>query len=283
MTTTDQDRTSPPYVYYLVYARDGAIIRSRTALDPTNPFIGRIKASSVPPPLTAGSLKRTLAHAEGIPDPSGSRTSLYQSPTDQAPMKDSQKVAIHGIGIASTPATALALIFVAEVSEAEKDGYRPINSASYLPQYIYYHLHTLSGDDSSAHAFDPSEAAVGRIERMVIPPSADVLTFQRCIAKHEGKPVYAFGDLYADVQDKCPQANKARMTLGAEFRGSTAKDALRLVQPMGRPGLPHRRLKITLAQSAFWAADVCLRFQCFLFAALSLYVCPEDPDSLNWI
>ncbi|KAJ6486970.1 hypothetical protein C8R45DRAFT_1214242 [Mycena sanguinolenta] len=81
MRLSEKEMASPPpyesprYVYYRVYAAYG-VIPSRTAPDPTQPSIGRIKATSVPPPLTAASLKHTLAHAEGIPDPLGLRSDL---------------------------------------------------------------------------------------------------------------------------------------------------------------------------------------------------------------
>ncbi|KAJ6623721.1 hypothetical protein B0H10DRAFT_2009268 [Mycena sp. CBHHK59/15] len=246
------------YVYYRVYAPDGAI-PSKTALNSGNPFIGRIKATSVPPPLNVASLKRTLAQTEGLPDSIGSRTTLYRFPSDQTPMDEAEKVSILGIGIASTPTAALALVFVEELSNTEKNDLPAVDNINYVPQYVYYRLHTRSGEEHSAQAFDPNEPAIGRMDQMAITPPANVLALKRCIAKMEGKPIYAFGDLYSDMNDESPQTNEARITVGvvgADFRGCRAADALRVVQPERRSGLHNRPLKILAAQSltvaSFW-------------------------------
>ncbi|KAJ6528729.1 hypothetical protein DFH09DRAFT_1094232 [Mycena vulgaris] len=49
---------------------------SKSAFDPRSPFVGRITATSVPPPHTAESLKRCFAHVEGFVDPEGLLTAL---------------------------------------------------------------------------------------------------------------------------------------------------------------------------------------------------------------
>ncbi|KAF7336231.1 hypothetical protein MVEN_02171000 [Mycena venus] len=251
---------SPRYVYYCVYAPDGPIY-SKRASDPSQPFIGRIKATSVPPPLIVASLKRTLAHAERIPDPLGLRTDLYRLSSDQIPMDDAEAVPILGGGntIASTAADALTLVFVDELDDEEKQDIPRVEatqqSESPADQYVYYRLHTRSGEDFSICALDPDEPAIGRIDRSTIAPPRNVLSIKRGIARVEGRPIYAFADLYADVTEG-PLANDAFVSLvgsdGVAFPGSNPADALRLVQPERYPGLFNRPLKILVEQPRFW-------------------------------
>ncbi|KAJ7504750.1 hypothetical protein B0H11DRAFT_1980636 [Mycena galericulata] len=235
------------YVYYRAYAPDGAI-PSKTAWDPSNPLIGRVKATSVPPPLNVASLKRTLAHAESIPDPLGVRTVLWRLPSAQTSMDDEEKVSILGVGsgIALTPEDAVALVFIEELADGEKRDLPQIDSE--VAQYLYYRLHTRTGEDQSVCGFDPEEPAVGRIDPALIAPPRNALAIKRCIAKIEGRPIYAFADLYEDVADDHPMADDACIAIstagGVEFRGSSPLDALRVVQPERRPGLYNRPLKV---------------------------------------
>jgi hypothetical protein len=139
-------------VYYRVYAPDGAI-PSKTAPDPSNPFIGRIKATSVPPPLDAASLKRTLAQAEGIPDLGGWRTDLYRLPSHQAPMDDTEKVSILGLGtgIGLTATDALALVFIDDLTDEEKHEIPQIHEkpAEEVAQYCECRLNYLKSLDTN--------------------------------------------------------------------------------------------------------------------------------------
>ncbi|KAJ7929454.1 hypothetical protein B0H13DRAFT_1859664 [Mycena leptocephala] len=52
-------------VYYRVYTPDAAI-HSKSAWDAKDQFLGRIAANSIPPPHNVGSLKRCIAHTEGL-------------------------------------------------------------------------------------------------------------------------------------------------------------------------------------------------------------------------
>ncbi|KAJ7024661.1 hypothetical protein C8F04DRAFT_1270045 [Mycena alexandri] len=245
------------YVYYRAYAPDGAI-PSRMAPDVNDSFVGRIRANSVPPPLNVASLKRTLAHAEGLPDTLGFRTALYRFPLDQTPMDEAEKVSdsFLGTGTLFTPANALTLVFVDELTDQEKQGIPLTETVPFSEpiQYVYYRLHTRSGDDDSVNAFDPEEPAVGRIARALIAPPGDAQAVRRCIAKVEGKPIYAFADLYANAADEEPLAADVPVTVatpGSEFRvGSNPGNALSIVQPERRPGLYNRPLRVLLAQHA---------------------------------
>ena len=105
-----------PLVYYRIYAEDGAIL-SKTPVVPGNPFLGRIKARSVPPPHTVQGVKRSIVKVEDIKD--GTITSLFRTPHSQSPMGDADEVAIlNRTGPGSTPQGPLAL--VAKMSDSER-------------------------------------------------------------------------------------------------------------------------------------------------------------------
>ncbi|KAJ7894407.1 hypothetical protein B0H14DRAFT_2683008 [Mycena olivaceomarginata] len=263
----DKDASSPPpsnpprHVHYRVYAPDG-VIPSKTGSDSNQPFIGRIKAMSVPPPHTAASLQRALAHAERIPDPLGVRARLYRRPSDQTPIDDAAEMSILGASaIASTPGDALVLVFMDELTAEEKGDVPQIEGAEAreveVGGYVYYHLYTRSGEDQSARAFDPDELAIGRIDRSTIAPPRDALAIKRRIAGAEGKPIYAFAELYADVSG-APLADDDCCTglPGTDFLGSDAKNALLIVQPERRAGLYNRLLKILQAQPSPYVLPV---------------------------
>ena len=99
-----------------MYTEDGAI-PSKTPVTPGDPFLGRIKARSVPPPRTAKAVKCIIENVENIKD-RGS-TSLFLSPYSQLPMDDTDKVTIlKSTDPGSTPQEPLAL--VAKVSDSER-------------------------------------------------------------------------------------------------------------------------------------------------------------------
>ncbi|KAJ6486971.1 hypothetical protein C8R45DRAFT_1214243 [Mycena sanguinolenta] len=178
---------------------------------------------------------------------------VYRFPSEQTPMEDAEAVAILGAdGMAATSTDAVTLVFVDELSEEEELSLPKLEEETALGtgiQDLYYRLHTRSGEDHSMRAFDPEEPALGRIDLSVIAPPRDAQAIQRCIAKAEGKPIYAFADLYADVSEG-PLANHTSFFAGdgPQFRGSNAADALRIVQPERRPGLYNRPLKVLQPQ-----------------------------------
>ena len=110
-------------VYYRIYAEDGAI-PSKTPVDAGDPFLGRIKASSVPLPRTAKTVKRSISKVENIKDRAG--TTLFLTLYSNSPMDDAEKVTmLNGIGPGSMPQEPLALVAKMSVSERsalESDG-----------------------------------------------------------------------------------------------------------------------------------------------------------------
>ncbi|KAJ6594353.1 hypothetical protein B0H19DRAFT_1095133 [Mycena capillaripes] len=250
----------PRYVYYRVYAPDGAI-PSRTASDRGNPFVGRIKATSVPPPHNVLSLKRTLGETESLPDPTGSRTSIYSVVSSTIAMDQTEAFDVLGQNLGATPETALALVFAEELSEKERRRRPSVDEKRLTPQYVYYRLHTLSGEDDSARVFDPTEPAIGRIDQMEIAPPRDVSSLKRCIARAEKKPIYAYADLYGDAKETKPWDSKTHLSGKLEtFPGSIITAPLLLVQPERRKDLYNRPLKVLEAQSpartSFWNGDL---------------------------
>ena len=105
-------------VYYRIYAEDGAIpSKTRTLVAPSDPFLGRIKVRSVPPPRTVKAVKRSITKVENIKDHES--TTIFLTPYSQSPMDDAEKVTIlNGIGPGSTPQDPLAL--VAKMSDSER-------------------------------------------------------------------------------------------------------------------------------------------------------------------
>ena len=92
-------------VYYRIYDEDGAIPLKTPVAAPvalSDPFLGRIRARSVPPPRIAETVKCTIATLENIKD--GESTSLFLTPYSESPMGDADKVIIlNGPGPGSTP------------------------------------------------------------------------------------------------------------------------------------------------------------------------------------
>ena len=95
-----------------------------TPAAPGDPFLGRIKARSVPPPHTVIAVKRSIAKVENIKDPTSTR--LFLTPYSQSPTGDADKVPIlNRTGPGSTPQEPLALvarILDSEESEAGSGG-----------------------------------------------------------------------------------------------------------------------------------------------------------------
>ena len=90
---------------------------SKTPVAPGDPFIGRIKVRSVPPPRTAKTVKRCIAKLENIKD--RGNTSLFLTSYSKSPLDEAEKVTIlNGTGPGTTPQEPLAL--VAKLSDSER-------------------------------------------------------------------------------------------------------------------------------------------------------------------
>ena len=105
-------------VYYRIYTEDGAI-PSKIPATSGDPFIGRFKARSVPPPHNVKAMKLRIAKAEDINLNDPTSISLFLTPYSQSPMGDADKFTIlNRTGPGSTPQEPLAL--VAKMSDSER-------------------------------------------------------------------------------------------------------------------------------------------------------------------
>ncbi|KAJ7804071.1 hypothetical protein B0H14DRAFT_2886032 [Mycena olivaceomarginata] len=222
----------PHYIYYHIYAPDG-ILRCKKRLE-ANPFIGRVKTISVPPPHTVASLKRALVQAEGLPDPVGDLTGLFPSRDARAAMDLNARVDILAGNFGATAETPVALVFLNSpvqslIVASEDDVGDYLGSESTL---LYYRLYNRGGEEKSVRPFDPSEPGLGRVRRELISPPRNALY---------GKPIYLFADLFTDLgaDSAIPSAD-----LVDDAAGSSKEHPIVLVQPERRAGLYNRPVQI---------------------------------------
>ncbi|KAK7057979.1 hypothetical protein R3P38DRAFT_2843910 [Favolaschia claudopus] len=220
-------RAERQYLYYQVYAPDGAI-PVKTAYDPENPEIN-------PASHIVQSVQRCLLKAEGFNDPQHTRTGIYLSVTSKSAEAANSPIAVvrppptHG----ATPENPLALVHRELLTPLEMEAIAAIDLTKRRepdPQYLYYQLFTLTGEDISTVAFDSSEPSIGRIEWKHLSPPRDSNSLKYHIAKIEGKPIYRACNLYKDI--------------GAQAEFGTVDNPVVLVQPERRVGLLNRPAKI---------------------------------------
>ncbi|KAJ7277857.1 hypothetical protein C8J57DRAFT_1465716 [Mycena rebaudengoi] len=256
----------PRYVYYRVYSWDG-MVHCKKKYGPSS-CIGRIKATSVPPPYTVASLKRALVQAEGLPDPGGALTNLFQTRDARTAMVESAQVDIFTGDLGATAHTAVAVVFLTTPKErlpvASDDG-ADDEVGDGLPP-LYYRLYNRGGEERSMRHFDASEPALGRLKRESIAPPRNALSVKRRIARVEGKPIYQLADLFADTTANNPSPSGA---LVENISGSTMTNPILIVQPERRAGLYNRPVLV-----------VALRTQGDPYHGLGLWLSPSVGDTL---
>ncbi|KAJ7106436.1 hypothetical protein C8R43DRAFT_906233, partial [Mycena crocata] len=231
-------------VYYRLYAPDGSF-PSKSPADPRKSFIGRIPARSVPPPHNVTSLKRTIASAEKLSDPDGTRTALCLTPGALTVMDPTSKVTVFGENPpGSAPETAYALVLLEQLNAQEKAWIDSLGTplrTGEAPQYplsVYYQLFTRNGEDVAKTSFVPGEPAKGRIDKMHVAPPYTVQSIKRCIAKTEGKPIYAYAELYEGISALRATSDEVYIALFLDDTPGRKEDKpLVLVQPERRKGL----------------------------------------------
>ncbi|KAJ7447973.1 hypothetical protein FB451DRAFT_1289488 [Mycena latifolia] len=228
--------SEPRYVYYRLYTLDGMLhCKNRQQ----SPFIGRIKATSVPPPHTVTSLKRALVQAEGLPDPDGQLTGIFETRDACKAMAVDARADILTGDLGATAQTPVALVFLTSPKEplqAASDDDLDNGGGNRLPP-LYYRLYNRGGEEPSSCSFDANESALGHVKRESIAPPRDVLSVKRRIARAEGKPIYEFADLFTDMLAVNPRSSNA---LVDDMFGSSKENPVLLVQPERRPGLYNR-------------------------------------------
>ncbi|KAJ7696184.1 hypothetical protein B0H14DRAFT_3529837 [Mycena olivaceomarginata] len=233
--------SEPRYVYYHAYTPDG-VLRCKNPLK-DNPFIGRLKATSVPPPHTVASLKRAIVQAEGLPDPAGDLTSLFETRNARNSMVSTARVDILTGDLGATVKTPIALVLIANptpllpVASEDEVGDHLGNQ---LPP-LYYRLYNRGGEEKSVRRFDANEPGLGNVKREPICPPRNALSVKHRIGEVEGKPIYQYADLFKDLQADRPLSSAGFVPDAA---GSTQEHPILLVQPERRPGLYNRPVQI---------------------------------------
>ena len=240
-------------VYYRIFAEDGAIPSRNPA--PGDPFLGYIKARSVPPPHrdTARAVKLSIAKAENIEDRTG--ISLFPTPYSHSPMGNVDKVTRTGPG--STPREPLA--FLARISDSKRLGslsalesggiavgdtmpleirYRTsmqtsltfflILTSSLLGE-VYYLLYVDGYEKPSKVAIHQEEPCLGRIRADFIAPPHNPAAIKRYISRVEKFPL-AHADLYADISCNTPLKEDLISILGNDCPGLSPKKPMAIVQ-----------------------------------------------------
>ena len=276
-------------VYYRIYAEDGAI-PSKTSFAPGDTFIGRIKAGSVPPPLTAKTVKRCIAKSENIKD-RGS-TSLFPTSYSKSPMVDAEKITaiIDGTGPGSTPQEPLALVAKMSDPERSSDGRVGLASAaepdttntgirygtsiqtisfsfriSQLLGKVYYLLYADDSEMPSKVANDPEEPSLGRIRADYITPPHSPVSIKLCISRVERNPGIVNSDLFADRSCDTPLTEGHIAILRTDGPGQSPNKPMAIVQadvqvesplPVKVTSIPDGRYLIkNRAANIYWAAD----------------------------
>lgn len=92
---------------------------SRNAFDATDPFIGRIKSTTIPPPRTVDTLKRCFAYSESLSDPNNQRTELYLTASSDSPIQNGNLLLV-GEDLGSSSQSAVAFVLRQDLSDVEK-------------------------------------------------------------------------------------------------------------------------------------------------------------------
>ena len=273
-------------VYYRIFAEDGAI-PSKTPANPGDPFLGRIKARSIPPPHldrdTAKTIKLSIAKAENIIDLKNTR--LFLTPHSQLPMGDSDKVtALNRIssGPGSTPQDPLAFVAKISGSPLESGGRGGLESSvepyttpdsetryrtsiqrhlffvltSRLLREVYYMLYDYY-EISSKVAFDPKEPALGRIRTDSVAPPRNQVTIKACISRVERTPAIASANLFADISSNTPMKEDLIPFLPTDCPGLSPENPMAVVlTPQSPPALiaDGRYVIKNRAAAFFWRA-----------------------------
>ena len=248
---------------------------------PGDPFLGRIKARSVPPPHrdTAKTVKLSIAKVENIMIEDRLNTSLFLTPYSQSPMGDTDKVTAlnRTTGPGSTPQDPLAFVAKISGSTFQYEGSAGVpdttpdseiryrTSIQHSPTFlfvltsqllweVYYLLYADNYEVPSKMAFDPEEPSLGRIRIDSVPPPHNAVTIKRCISRVERTPAIAYAQLFADLSCNTPLTEDYMSFLRTDCPGLSPMNPMAIVQvqnlsiPDGRYLVKNRTVDI------FWSA-----------------------------
>jgi len=244
----------PRYVYYRIYAEDGAI-PSVNPVYSDDPYLGRIPARLVTPPHTALNLRRCLSDIENIGDKITTR--LFISASSQNPMDDTGRVSIHAYpGPGHMPNEPVALVAMCagsslskpkeEITQQEdplvpREGAMPVEM-----RYIYYQVYKTRAVRSKQPA-NSNDPYVGRINVDCVPPPHTAASIMRCISKIEELDYSLQSQLFTDISSESPIGEGHVSILTSDCPGSTPDDPMAFVE-MPAPAYPafNKRMRVTV-------------------------------------
>ena len=244
-------------VHYRIYAGDKAI-PSKTPVAAGDPFLGRIKARSVPPPCTVKAVKGCIAEAENI---KRTNITIFLTSYSQSPMNDEEKVTVlNGTGPGSTPQEPLALVIKmsdSERSALESDGRSGLASAAepdttspeipygtfiqhsltflFVIFLVFYRIYAEDGAIPSMSPVTPGDPFLGRIKVRSVPPPLTAKTVKCSIAKVENIKDGESISLFLTPYSQSPMDNANNdiiLNRTGNGPGSTPQEPLALVAKM---------------------------------------------------
>jgi len=227
---------APRYIYYRVYAEDGAI-QSANQVYSNDPYLGRILAELVAPPHIAISLKHCLLSVESIEDKATS--SLFIAASSQTPMDDAGRVSILAYpGPGCSPNDPLALVVKLSDSDRRQLGEKKPDSA-FLPshegptpfetQYMYYRVYKQHAAVLSKKPADPNNPTIGRISVDSVPPPHTASSMIRCISKIEEFDNTKNSQLFMSISSEFALGDQHVSILSSDRPGSTPETPMAFV------------------------------------------------------
>ncbi|KIM78070.1 hypothetical protein PILCRDRAFT_602777 [Piloderma croceum F 1598] len=236
-TSVEKGLPGPRYIYYRVYAENGAI-PSANSVYIDDPYLGRISAELVTPPLTAVNLKRCISGMEGIDEKTASK--LFISASSQAPMHDDCRVSIFAYpGPGCEPNEPMALVVMRSQQgrapcqrvPAEAEHILPPESTTpFKTQYLYYRVYKKRRAVKSKRPADPSCPWIGRISVDSVPPPHTATSIIRCISKAEEFDNSEDSQLWSNSLSESPIRGEHVSILTSNRPGSTPEDPMAFVK-----------------------------------------------------
>nr|GAT43078.1 predicted protein [Mycena chlorophos] len=208
------------YVYYRLYAPDGPMLVKQPCV-PGNSYIGRIAASSIPPPHIAETVKRRILANEGRKEDTtrianqliGVTASIFETVFEESALSAHAAVGIPGVssgnwslrgGVGRTAESPVAVVFENNEADyfhrvaAQHGGLSPTSVKS--SDYLFYHLYTPDGEGVSKKPITTDKPAIGSIPKNFIPAPHFASSIRRCIAAQEDF-IYAGAKVFKDIGD----------------------------------------------------------------------------------
>lgn len=146
-----------------MYTEDDAL-PSQNAHTPSDPHLGRLTATHIPPPHTARSIARYILKKEGIHDVN--RGQIYADVADESPLDPTKRMTIlNGIGPGSRPENAIAVVLTGSGNEPLANS--PVSPTS--PQTYASPPTQQYGYPSSQAHMSPSQSYTSPTQQYTVP------------------------------------------------------------------------------------------------------------------